>query len=220
LQKCSYIAVPLCCGAAHCSHRFPLGASCRVVTIISRWPHSALRGVNRTPQARSRCPGSSCTGACRGRRWTAGTSSPDTLRNGLGQRDHVGLRQLHPGRTQAVKRPPTVQFVDHQQRAALAAIGPPAEMLAGGHARAAGALSQVRRSQLSTVNAADRIVLGRLVLPVDSDALGQLAQRRGSRPFRGEQVPGHRTGQGLMAHPVRRHPLGGQQQRESLLLLA
>ena len=70
------------------------------------------------------------------------------------------------------------------------------------------------------MNVADRIALGRLVLPVDSDALGQLAQRRGSSPFRGEQVPGHRTGQGLMADgssPAT--SLRGQQQRESLLLL-
>jgi hypothetical protein len=72
---------------------------------------------------RSRCLGSSCPGACRGRRWTAGTSSPGTFQDGLGQSHRVGLRQLHPGRAQAVKRPRAVKFVDQKQRALAAVVG-------------------------------------------------------------------------------------------------
>jgi len=44
-----------------------------------------------------------------------------------------------------------------------------------------------------TVTAIDRRALGRPVLAVDSDALRQLAQRRGPSPLRSEQVVNHRT---------------------------
>src|SRR5918997_5022958 len=72
---------------------------------------------------RSRCLGSSCPGACRGRRWTASTSSPATLQDLLDQRDHVGLRELHPGCAQAVDCPCAVEFVDQEQRGPAAVVG-------------------------------------------------------------------------------------------------
>src|SRR3712207_3584728 len=73
----------------------------------------------------------------------------------------------------------------------------------------------------TTVNAITWPALGRVVLsPVYADALGQLAQRCGPCPFRREQIADYGAREGLMADPVRRHSLGGQQQREGLLLLA
>ena len=71
-----------------------------------------------------------------------------------------------------------------------------------------------------TVTAIDRRALGRPILAVDSDALRQLAQRRGPSPLRSEQILDHCAGQGLVTDPVRRQAFSGQQQREGLLLLA
>src|SRR6185437_7692454 len=74
-------------------------------------------------------------------------------------------------------------------------------------------------SRSNSVNVITEYALGRRVLPVNADACGELAQRRGLASFGGQQVGDHRTHQGLVAYPVRCHALRGQQQRQGLVLL-
>ena len=84
--------------------------------------------------------------------------------------------------------PRAVKFVDHQQRAPAAVVGPPAvRRQPATLALLVLCLEYVDHGM--TVTAINRRALGHLVLLVDSDALGELAQRRGSCPFGGEQKP-------------------------------
>src|SRR6185312_9088239 len=51
-------------------------------------------------------------------------------------------------------------------------------------------------SRSNSVNVITEYALGRRVLPVNADACGELAQRRGLASFGGQQVGDHRTHQG------------------------
>jgi hypothetical protein len=53
-----------------------------------------------------------------------------------------------------------------------------------------------------TVAAIIGLTLGQRVLPVDSDSMRELSQRRRVAPLGGEQVPDHRADEGLMPDPV------------------
>ena len=92
-------------------------------------PNAIVRGANRMPQAAitlprlivPRCVSWSSVD----RRYQLTGHTPGSTRPGRS----CGSRQLHPGGTEHVKCPPAVQFVDHQQRAPLPAVGPPAGCL-------------------------------------------------------------------------------------------
>ena len=60
-------------------------------------PNAIVRGANRMPHTPITLPRLIVPGTCRGRRWTAGTSSPGTLQDRLGQGHRIGLKKLHPG---------------------------------------------------------------------------------------------------------------------------